>query len=78
MRKSNIYLTVAIVCVVLGLVPFAATHTFAANEELPAVYLLLFEGKNIVEVNNDITTNTTWENSNIYLIEPGIFTLKQL
>ncbi len=68
MHKSNKLFSVAMICVVAGLFFFAAVPSSPANSAMPGIQLLLLSGKNIVEVTGDITTNTTWKNSNIYLI----------
>jgi len=68
MHKSGKLFNMAMICVVAGLFFFAAVPSSLANSAMPGIQLLLLSGKNIVEVTGDITTNTTWKNSNIYLI----------
>ena len=68
MHKSGKLFSVAMICVAAGLFFYAAVPSSLANSAMPGIQLLLLSGKNIVEVTGDITTNTTWKNSNIYLI----------
>ncbi len=68
MHQSGRLFIVAMICVVTGLFFFTAIPCSSANSAMPAIQLLLLSGKNIVEVTNDITADTTWKNTNIYLI----------
>ena len=73
MHKSGKSFSVVMICVVAGLFFFAAVPSSPANSAMPGIQLLLLSEKNIVEVTGDITTNTTWKNSNIYLIKAWDF-----
>jgi hypothetical protein len=73
MHKSGKLFSVAMSCVAAGLFLFAAVPSSSANSAMPGIQLLLLTGKNIVEVTGNITTNTTWKNSNIYLIRAWDF-----
>jgi len=73
MHKSGKLLSVVMICVAAGLFFFVAVPSCPANSAMPGIQLLLLSGKNIVEVTGDITTNTTWKNSNIYLIRAWDF-----
>lgn len=68
MHKSGKLFSVVMICVAAGLFFFAAVPSSLANSAMPGIQLLLLSEKNIVEVTSNITTNTTWKNSNIYLI----------
>jgi hypothetical protein len=68
MHKSSKLFSVAILCAAAGLFFLGAVPSPSAKNAMPGIQLLLLSGKNIVEVTGNITTNTTWKNSNIYLI----------
>jgi len=68
MHKSVKLFSVVVISVAAGLFFNAAAPSSLANDAMPGIQLLLLSGKNIIEVTSDIKTNTTWKNSNIYLI----------